>query len=151
MKPRLIRMIVMIVSSLLVFFQAPVASAADCDRGATVAADLFRAADDHARARNCRDKLVRVMHRRRNGEFVVRETRRVKYAGCVVGRNVSGFASAMQTSWNSFVNDNWATIGPRELEFDMVQSGTVVNPTKRTFVSVVPLESDYATVTAALP
>ncbi|MDH3280880.1 MAG: hypothetical protein OEQ18_07100 [Gammaproteobacteria bacterium] len=53
----------------------------------------------------------------------------------------------MHASWNEFADDNWATIGPRKLEFDTLQSGTVVNPTRRTFVSAIPLESDYAKIT----
>lgn len=52
----------------------------------------------------------------------------------------------MHASWNEVADDNWAAIEPRELKFNVVQSGTVLNPKKRTFVSTVPLVSDYAQI-----
>lgn len=145
MESRSIRAITTIASLVFVLFQPIAANAADCDRGAAVAADLFGAADDHARAQQCKNKPVYITRRGASG--IERILGRARFAGCRVYKIAGSFAARMHASWNEFADDNWATIGPRQLVFETVQSGTVVNPTRRTFVSAVPLESDYAKIT----
>lgn len=144
---RLIRTTLALVSCALVILYSSLAGAADCDRGATVAADLFGAAEDHAVELSCKGKHVFVVQYDEDGGIIGRKSYPAKFAACQVGEAFSGFASAMHTIWKRLADDNWATIGPRKIEFDSVQSGTVVNPTRRTFVSAVPLASDSAQVT----
>ncbi len=126
---------------------ATLANAADCDRGQRVAIDLFQAADGHAIQRSCLNRKVRIKKTRVDGRtYRSAEVRTSRHVGCMVSNEIRDFGSAMQGTWNRLVDQNWATIGPRTIVFDSVQSGTTVNPTRRTFVSHVPLDSDYATI-----
>lgn len=81
------------------------------------------------------------------GETVEAGVRKAIYAGCILYKEFTGFAGELVQYWNQLAANQWATLGPRQLEYDTVQTGTVVNPTKRTFVSAVPLESDSFNIT----
>ncbi len=79
-------------------------------------------------------------------KVVNKVVRTAKYAGCSAYDGFSNFSSSMVSAWNGMASNKWATIGPRQIEFGAVQEGTVVNPTKRTFVSAMPLDSDSVSV-----
>jgi hypothetical protein len=48
---------------------------------------------------------------------------------------------------NAWAANGWATIGPRTIEFGNSQTGTLLMPANRTFLSTTPLEKDSATIT----
>ncbi|HWP42959.1 MAG TPA: hypothetical protein VNO14_06980 [Blastocatellia bacterium] len=48
---------------------------------------------------------------------------------------------------NAFANNSWATLGPRKIEFGTTQTGTLIIPGDRTFLSSTPLDKNSATIT----
>lgn len=46
------------------------------------------------------------------------------------------------SEYNKLVNNSWATLGPRQMRFGIDNTGTVVFPGDRTFISVVPARKD---------
>ncbi len=53
----------------------------------------------------------------------------------------------MSNWWNVMVGNSWARLGPRKFEFGLAETGNVVTPGKRTFVSLLPSGDDTRTVT----
>ena len=131
-----------------VFLLAGIANAADCDRGKKIAANIFEGADGEARQRNCFRRRIRIKRiRLEDGRRVIRpQVVMSKHVGCIIDEKATGFANAMERLWDRLAGDSWATLGPRQIRYNNVQGGTVVNPTKRTFISYLPLDSDSATI-----
>jgi hypothetical protein len=57
------------------------------------------------------------------------------------------FTAKCITFWNNQVNNSWATIGPRDMEFGKTYTGTLVGTSGRLFISPYPSTSDEVTVT----
>lgn len=86
--------------------------------------------------------------------------------GCVVGVNAGTGGVAMPATlaciskadkyaaaveemvkfFNANANNSWATIGPRRLEWNKTQTGTVVSTFSRVFLSAEPIDKDSVTV-----
>ncbi|MDQ3821524.1 MAG: hypothetical protein M3362_28120, partial [Acidobacteriota bacterium] len=52
----------------------------------------------------------------------------------------------MVTYFNEKVNNSWATLGPRQMEFGSTQEGNLIGPGDRVFLSPAPLDKDSLTV-----
>jgi hypothetical protein len=64
-------------------------------------------------------------------------------------RNADKYKKAtekMLTLFNDLADNGPATIGPRRIEFGRTQSGTVLGPGDRTYVSVYPMDKDRVTI-----
>lgn len=51
-------------------------------------------------------------------------------------------AEAMVIAFNALADNGQATLGPRRIEFGNPQSGTLIGPSNRTFVSVYPMDKN---------
>lgn len=51
-------------------------------------------------------------------------------------------AEAMVRLFNDLADNGQATLGPRRIEFGNAQSGTLIGPSNRTFVSVYPMDKN---------
>lgn len=62
------------------------------------------------------------------------------YRSCIAPTSaVARLPDKMVAFWNSITgSDTWATIGPRKLEFGRVQSGNLISPGDRKFISASP-------------
>ncbi len=143
------RAIVSAIGCAMGILPATVLGAADCDRGARVAADIFGVAEDISAKEQCQNlkvtKPVSATIAAANpvfGPIVVTAA----YAGCLAYAEYGSYLHSMTAAWNNLAANKWATFGPRQIEFNSIQSGTVVNPSKRTFVSAIPLDSDSLSV-----
>jgi len=52
----------------------------------------------------------------------------------------------MLAFYNQEVNNNWAEIGPRKIEFGTSQEGDVIGPGERVFISPAPVNKDSVTI-----
>ncbi len=113
-----------LVSLLFLVTPAP-ARAGSCDSAATVASDVWANYRKATELLGCRTPLGGA----------------AEYALCSATRLVNETTEDAVGWWNSVAQNRWATIGPRILGAE-IEFGTVIAPTKRTFVSLVPSFND---------
>ncbi len=105
----------------LIFAPAMQANAASCSSAATVANDVWEEFRNAAETVGCRSPLGGI----------------AEYATCAVTRFTAETIEDVFGWWNTVAGNRWATIGPRTLGTE-TELGTVINTTRRTFVSLVP-------------
>ena len=121
----------------LLFAASPVTHAANCQTGAKVASDLWKTYDDEAKKVGCVLGTGAVVIA--TGGMKLPEAVKI-YSECLqkadkadkITRNVI-------QKWNDLVNNNWATLGPRKLEMNDTQTGTIRSQGTRMFVTPTPV------------
>jgi hypothetical protein len=106
------------------------AHAGSCDSAAKVLSDIWPEYDKVVNVAGC--TIVTVAS---NGT--------VPPNACLdVATKVADITENMISFWNKMVNNNWATIGPRRLDYGTTLTGTVVSKGERMFVAALPTDKD---------
>lgn len=136
MKYRKPSLMIAILAALL-FAGSPFAYAANCQTGAKVASDLWKTYDDEAKKVGC--VLGTGAAVIATGGMKLPEAAKI-YSECLQKTDKADqIARNVIQQWNDLVNNNWATIGPRKLEMNSTQTGTIRSQGTRMFVTPTPV------------
>ncbi|HEY8208754.1 MAG TPA: membrane dipeptidase, partial [Myxococcaceae bacterium] len=124
-KSRSARLAASSLASLLLLAAPSTARAGSCDSAATVASDVWATYRKAVETLGCKTPLGGAL----------------EYGLCSATRLVNETMEDAVGWWNSGAQNRWPTIGPRVLGAE-IEYGTVIAPTKRTFVSLVPSFND---------
>ena len=128
------------VAAATLIFLPQVASAQSCQSATKVAADVFDKVGTEAVALGCSAVKIALG---KDQQFDQNDL-----LSCYKDASFyTGLARSLTSWWNTQVaNNNWSTLGPRNLEMDKNLDGKLIGTSGRMFIAAVPLETDSATI-----
>ena len=125
----------------------PIASAQNCKSPAQIVSNIWKKWGDTIIAVGCVAKSVATTSAAApvTGGLSLSATAALS-AQCI--RNTQKYKEAIEkmvSLFNDLADNGPATLGPRRIEFGNLQTGVLVGPMDRTFVSVYPMDKDSVT------
>lgn len=71
----------------------------------------------------------------------------IDYSNCYAVAQYADLLPRMVEWWNDMANNNWAVIGPRELQWSGIMNGNLVGGTSRLFCSAAPSDKETVEIT----